>query len=68
MVTLDVVVGLGVLVLVIFGLFVVTLDVVVGLGVLVLVILQSTSQGQLQTSNSGSKYNWPVVVFGHMNK
>ena len=57
------------LIVVMFVLGVVTLDVVVvGLGVLVLVILQSTSQGQLQTSNSGSKYNWPVVVFGHKNK
>ena len=57
-----------VLIVVIFVLGVVTFDVVVGLGVLVLVILQSTSHGQLQTSNSGSKYNWPVVVFGHKNK
>ena len=57
-----------VLIVVIFVLGVVTFDVVVGLGVLVLVILQSTSHGQLQTSNSGSKYNWPVVVFGHTNK
>ena len=46
-----------VLIVVIFVLGVVTFDVVVGLGVLVLVILQSTSHGQLQTSNSGSKYN-----------
>ena len=56
-----------VLIVVIFVLGVVTFDVVVGLGVLVLVILQSTSHGQLQTSNSGSKYNCPVVVFGHTN-
>ena len=57
-----VVVGSSVVVL-LYG----SVTLVVVVGALVLVISQSTTHGQLQTCNSGSKYNLPERVFGHMN-